>query len=132
HILPGWRSKGRRRRCNPAGTWNRPDPGVRQRTLSRPRRTGTARRLPRVLPAILQESRKTMARPLVRAQRMVPLLQDVSHAIRGLRRRPAFLVAALLTLGVGICANVTVFSIVDALLLRPLPFGDRSDRVVTM
>lgn len=63
---------------------------------------------------------------------MATLLQDVSHAIRGLRRHPGFLTSALLTLAVGIGANVTVFSIVDALLLRPLPFGERSNRVVTL
>jgi predicted permease len=63
---------------------------------------------------------------------MPTYFQDLSQAIRGLRKRPGFLIAALLTLTVGIGANVIVFTLVNALLLRPLPFGDRSDRVVTL
>ena len=63
---------------------------------------------------------------------MTSPFQDASHAIRSLRKRPGFAIAAIVTLTVGIGANVTVFSIVNAMLLRPLPFGERSDRVVTV
>ena len=63
---------------------------------------------------------------------MPTYFQDLSQAVRGLRRRPGFLMAALVTLALGIGANVTVFSLVNALLLRPLPFGDQSNRVVTL
>ena len=63
---------------------------------------------------------------------MPSLFQDLSYAIRGLRKRPGFWLAAVVTLAVGIGANVAVFSLVNALLLRPLPFGERSDRVVML
>ncbi|HUE84476.1 MAG TPA: ABC transporter permease [Vicinamibacterales bacterium] len=62
----------------------------------------------------------------------MPTFQDLSHAIRSLRKRPGFTTAALVMLTVGIGANVTVFTIVNAMLFRPLPFGERSDRVVTV
>ncbi len=63
---------------------------------------------------------------------MSGLLRDLLHAWRGLRQKPGFLVAALLTLAIGIGANITIFSIVNGLSLRPMPFGERTDRLVTL
>jgi putative ABC transport system permease protein len=59
-------------------------------------------------------------------------LRDLVHAWRGLRQSPIFLIAALATIAIGIGANVTVFSIVNGISLRPMPFGDRTDRLVTI
>lgn len=57
------------------------------------------------------------------------LLRDVVYACRGLRRSPAFALAALATLALGVGATTAIFSIAHALLLQPLPFR-APDRLV--
>lgn len=57
---------------------------------------------------------------------------DLLHAWRALKQKPGFFVAALVTLAVGIGANITIFSLVNGISLRPMPFGDRTDRLVTI
>ncbi|HSJ76796.1 MAG TPA: ABC transporter permease, partial [Gemmatimonadales bacterium] len=57
------------------------------------------------------------------------LLQDLRFATRVLIRKPAFTVVALLTLGLAIGANTAIFSIVNVLMLRPLPFPEPEEIV---
>src|SRR5947208_2924641 len=52
------------------------------------------------------------------------VMRDVKHAARGLWRSPGFSLAVILTLALGIGGNTAVFSIVDQLMLPPLPYPD--------
>src|SRR5580704_18517658 len=54
------------------------------------------------------------------------LMQDLRHSFRGMRRDAGFTAFTILIAGLGIGASSTVFSVVNALLLRPLPFSDPS------
>jgi putative ABC transport system permease protein len=56
---------------------------------------------------------------------------DVRHAVRGLIQRPGYAVAVVLTLALGIGANAVVFAMVNAIVLRPLPYPE-SDRIVSI
>lgn len=57
------------------------------------------------------------------------LMQDVRYAARSLRKQPAFAAVTMLTLALGIGANSAIFALVDATLLRPLPFPDAGQLV---
>ena len=62
---------------------------------------------------------------------LISILRDLGLAIRSLRRTPGFAIIAVLTLGLGICATTSAFSVLNEVFLRPLPFPDsgRMDRI---
>src|SRR5579871_6323018 len=66
---------------------------------------------------------------MFRLRPLETILQDCTHALRGMRRSPVFAATAVLTLALGIGANTAIFTIVRAVLLKPLEYPD-PDRVV--
>jgi len=66
-----------------------------------------------------------------RRERLSMLLYNLRHAFRRLLREPGFTTAAVLTLALGVGANLAVFAVVEAVLLRPLPYED-ADRLLIL
>ena len=62
---------------------------------------------------------------------MLGLFQDARYALRLLRRQPSFSIFVVLTLAIGIGANSAVFSVVNGVVLRPLPFAE-SERLIAI
>lgn len=56
---------------------------------------------------------------------MEGLLRDIRYSVRSLRKRPAFSLLVILVLAVAIAANSSIFSIVNAVILKPLPFKEQ-------
>ncbi|HEV8581605.1 MAG TPA: ABC transporter permease [Thermoanaerobaculia bacterium] len=74
---------------------------------------------------------KEESRDEARPRRLEDLVQDVRFGLRTLARNPGFTLVAVLTLALGIGANTAIFSVVDGVLLRPVPV-ERADRLMVV
>ena len=76
--------------------------------------------------AIIESGGIEMAREAYQDQLRLPVAERMArtfrHAARGLRRNPGFVLAVIISLGLGVGANTALFAVIEALLLRPLPF----------
>jgi len=76
------------------------------------------------------EQTKEASRDLRGIGRLESVVRDVRYAIRSLRSRPAFALTVVATLALGIGANTAIFTLVDALILRPLPVPHAEQLVI--
>jgi hypothetical protein len=63
--------------------------------------------------------------------KLIGIARDLGHAVRTLRREPGFALPAILILGLGLGGTSAVFSLVNGVLLKPLPYA-QPDRLVTI